>query len=189
MELDESINKRASIREYSDKKPDMDYVLEAIEAANHAPSPGNLPILRYVIVDDPKIIKEISKACQQQFIKQSQILVIIVSETKRTKLMYDDRSLTYIKQHAGAAIENFLLKITDLGLSSCWVGAFVDRLIKDCLMIPDGFEVEAVLPVGYKIKADKTKQRDKPTLNHRLFFNEFKNVFGSAPTRVRRDDI
>jgi len=177
MNLNKTLKTRASIRNYSNKKPKYDKIIDSIEAANLAPSPGNIPILKFIIIEDEEKIGKITQACQQPFIKKAQVLVVVCSDSKRTNIMYDKRADKYIKQHAGAAIENFLLKITDMKLASCWVGAFSDITIKNTLKIPDEIEVEAVLPIAYPHKTDKTKQKSKPNLGNIIFFETWNNKY------------
>jgi nitroreductase len=184
MDLDKVLKTRASIKKYSLKKPKYDKVIDAIEAANLAPSPGNLPILKFIIIEDEEKIDKIAQACQQQFIKKAQILVVVCSDSKRTKIMYDKRTDKYIKHHAGAAIENFLLKITDMKLASCWIGAFSEVTIKDELKIPYEIEVEAVLPIAYQSKPDKTKQKSKPNLGNIIFFEKWGNKYKKEIRRI-----
>mgnify|MGYP001953254937 CR=1 FL=1 len=86
--------------------------------------------------------------------------------------MYDKRADTYTKQQAGAAIENMLLKITDLGLASTWTGAFSEITIRNALKIPDNINIEAILPIGYPTKKHKTKSNPKPPLEERVFFEQ-----------------
>jgi nitroreductase len=176
MDFDIVIRKRASIKNYSDKKISYDKILEAIEAATLAPSPGNLSLLRFIIIEDEKTIEKIAMACQQPFITKASMLIVICSLPKQAALMYDARADRYLKHCAGASIENFLLKITDLGLASCWVGAFSELTIRAALKIPEGTEIEAVLPVGYPAKTDKTQQKPKPELVNLLFFEEYGNI-------------
>jgi len=185
MQLDEAIKKRASIKRFSTKKVKIEKVIEAIEYANHAPSPGNLPILRYIVIENRETIEKISIACQQAFVRDAHFLVIVCSDSKKSDIMYDERSKKYVSQHAGAAIENFLLKIVELGLVSCWVGAFSDITIRDILNIPDNIEIEAVLPVSYQHELDKHKQKNKPPLDARLFFETWKNTFQNPPVMIR----
>ena len=109
---------RASVRKYSNKKPRIEEVIKCIDVANLAPSHGNLPILRFIIVEDHHKIAKIAEACQQEFIKQAKILVVVCSDLKDAKIMYDKRASRYVKQHAGALIENFLLNVVDIGLAS-----------------------------------------------------------------------
>jgi len=175
MNFNTLLKTRASIREFSSKKPSESQIIDIIEAGNLAPSPGNLPILTYTIVESKPLIYKIADACQQEFIKQSQVIIIICSNQSQIDIMYDKRADTYTKQQAGAAIENMLLKITDLKLASTWVGAFSELTIRNTLKIPDKINIEAILPIGYPLKKDKTTQKSKPPLETRIFFDKYKN--------------
>lgn len=189
MNLDKTIKKRASIKKYSDKKVKIEYILEAIGAANHAPAPGNLAALRYIIVQDPETKDQIAEACRQEFVRNAPYIIVICSDPKKIKIMYDVRADTYVKQHAGAAIENFLLKIADLGLASCWVGAFSELILRDRLKIPKDVRIEAILPVGHQAKTDKATQKEKPSLFNRLYFEEYENKLPKSEVTLRRKDI
>ncbi len=189
MEFNEVIKKRASIRKYALKKPSIELVMKALEFANLAPSPGNMAILKYVVVENKEKIAKIAEASQQEFIKQAQILVLFCSDSKRPSSIYEDKTDKYIKQHAGAAIENFLLKITELGLATCWIGAFVDESVREILRIPEDIAIEAIFPIGFQAKLDKTKQKNKPPLFERVFFEQWKNRYHYPLEKVRREDI
>ncbi|MEM3405424.1 MAG: nitroreductase family protein [Candidatus Pacearchaeota archaeon] len=175
MKLDEAIEKRHSVRKFTTKKPNWRDIIEALDAARLAPSAGNIQTLRFILVDDKEKIKKIAEACQQQFIADSYYVVVFCSDPSQAVRMYDERALRYVKQQAGAAIQNFLLKITELGLATCWVGAFVDNQIKDILQIPKNIEVEAVFPIGYEL--GKSEQRKKRELSGILFFNRYGNKY------------
>jgi nitroreductase len=190
MDFNKVIKKRASIRRYSDKKPKIEDVVKLIDAANLAPSPGNLPILQFIIVEDPEKIAQIAVACQQNWIKQAPFLVVFCSSFTKPNILYEERADKYIKQHAGAAVENFLLKATDMGLASCWVGAFSDVTIRNILKIPeDKANIEAILPIGYQHAYDKTTQRTKRGLGERLRFENFKNKFKSPFIKLPRGEF
>ncbi len=177
MDFEKVIKGRRSIRNYSDKKITSDIVMKAIEAANLAPSPGNLPVLKFIIVEDKEKITKIAQACQQPFVRTAPVLIVVCSDAKDTEKMYDERADKYIKQNAGAAIENFLLKITDMKLASCWIGAFSDVSVKNILKIPNEIDIEAILPIAYQAKTDNTKQRPKPGLIETCYFEEWKNKY------------
>ena len=174
MNFDTLLKKRASIRKFSSKKPKEEQIIDIIEAGNLAPSPGNLPILTYTIVENPELINKIANACQQDFIKQAQVIIVICSNQKKVNIMYDKRADKYTKQHAGAVIENMLLKITDLKLASTWVGAFSELTIRNALKVPDNINIEAILPIGYPLNK-QTHQKPKPPLEPRVFFDKYKN--------------
>ena len=191
MEFEEVVKKRASIRKYSDKKPDIEMAIAAIEAAHVAPTPGNLQIFKYIIVEDKGKISQLADACQQPFIGTASILVVVTSDPKQVEKMYDKRAEKYVRQTAGAVIENFLLAITDMGLASCWIGAFSDFEVHDILQIPENITVEAILPVAYEHKTNHISQRKKPPLDGKLYFNGYGyfNRVRLKTSQVRRVDI
>ena len=177
MNFDKILKTRASIKNYSDKQVKDDKIIDAIEAASLAPSPGNLSILKYIIIEDKETINKIAKACQQDFIKSAPIIVAVCSESKNVERLYDKRADKYTKQQAGAAIENFLLKITDMKLASCWVGAFSETTVKNILKVEEGIEVEAILPIAYPSKTDKTVQKPKRHLGRVVWFERWGNKY------------
>jgi len=170
MEFDKVLNKRHSARRFKEtKKPDYQKVIEAIDAASKAPLAGNLPCLKYILVSDKKLIDELAKACQQEFIEKVHYIVVVCTDKKFLEKSYYERAEMYIRQEAGAAIENFLLKITDLGIASCWIGAFSDETVRRVLNIPDNIQIEALLPVGYEIETKEKKIR--PSLESTMYFD------------------
>lgn len=185
MEFNDVITKRASIRKYSNKSVSINHILECLEVARRAPSPDNLSIIKFVIVQDPKKIQEIADACQQPFVNDAPVLVIVCSDKKDCEKLYYERADIYVKQHVGAVIENLLLKITDLGLASSWVGAFSDETIKRVLGIPDEIDTEAVIPIAYKHKTSTEKQKEKNILDNLLYFDRWKNKAMKKPRMLR----
>jgi len=177
MDLDKAIRERHCVRDFKKtKKPIYTKIIRAIESASLAPLAGNLPSIKYILVSDKDKIKELAEAAQQDFISDVNHVVVICTDIKQLKRSYYDRAIKYAQHQAGAVIENFLLKITDLGLASCWVGAFTDDMVKRILKIPDEIEVEAILPIGSEMPREKPKKR-KPDFENSLYFDKYKNKF------------
>jgi nitroreductase len=178
----DAIENRCSIRNFSDKKVPWDKIIEAIDAANHAPFAGNINNLKFIIIQNPKTIKKLTECCQQSWISKSSILVVVCANTKKLEEHYQDRGYDYSKQQVGAAIQNFLLRITELNLASCWVGAFIDEEIRNELKIPEEYEIEALLPVG-QITHKKPKYSKKAKVETKIFWEawDIKN----KPTRFK----
>jgi len=143
--------------------------MEAIDAASKIPLAGNLPCLKYILVSDKKLINELAEACQQDFISKVSYIVVVCTDRKFLEKSYYERADMYSRQQSGAAIENFLLKITDLELASCWIGAFSDETVRRVLKIPDNIQVEALLPVGYEV--EKTEKKSRPTLESTMYYD------------------
>jgi nitroreductase len=175
MKFDEVIEKRQSHRNYAGKKVDWKYVAEIMEAGRKAPMAGNIFTVRFMVVTDGDKIAKIAQAAVQEFIQKASWLIIVCSENKRIDNAYSERGLKYSRQQAGAVIENMLLKITDLGLASCWIGAFDDEAVKSILNIPSDIEVEAIIPVAYGTKFVGESKRKKTALNDLVYFDKWGN--------------
>jgi len=176
MDLNRVIKERHCVRRFSGKKVDWRKVIEALDAARVAPLAGNISCVKFIIVQDKDKIKKLAEASQQDFINNTEIVAVFCSDNSQIKRSYNERSLMYGRQQAGAAMENFFLKITDLGLATCWVGAFVDDQVKEILGIPENVDVEGMFPVGYE-RIPKEKQRQKTELDNILFFETWKNKY------------
>lgn len=175
MRIEDCIKKRASIRRFKSKKPDWKKIIEAINYARLAPLAGNIPTVKFILVSDADKITELAQAAAQDFVSSVHYVVAICSDKKQILRSYGERAEKYCKQQAGAAIENFWLKITELGLATCWVGAFSDEEVKRVLQLPEDIDIEAIFPVGYAF--EKMKQKFKPDLDNILFFDFWKNKY------------
>lgn len=61
--------------------------------------------------------------------------------------------------NAAIAIEHIALKAADLGLGSCWVGAFEPEKIKQTLALHDHYQVVALMPIGYPAQQPQARPR------------------------------
>ena len=173
MQLDKALQDRHCVRKFSNKKPSWKTIIECMDSVRFAPMAGNNFTLKLILVDDAKKIQKIAEACQQPFVGQAKYVVVVCSDSSRPSNAYEKRGEVYVRQQAGAAIQNFLLKIEEAELATCWVGYFVEEQIKRELKIPDKVQVEAVFPIGYEYM--KPRKRLKIELDRILYFNTYKN--------------
>ena len=189
MDFNSVVKKRVSIKKFSSKKPAPEKVVELIETANLAPTPGNIHIITYVMTDDKEKINEIAEACQQDFIKHAPYVLVVCSNNKQLKKLYDKRAEKYLKHHVGAAMENLLLAAVNNNLGASVVGLFSEELIRNTLSIPENIEIEMIIPIGYELLPGKSLPvAKKPALTNRLFFNGWGDKFYKGITKVRRVD-
>lgn len=183
MDLDKAIKSRTSVRKFNSKKPNWRDIIECIDAARYAPMAGGNYTLKFILVDEPEKIEKIKDACQQGFVSQAHYVVVVCSNPSRTINAYGKQGEIYTRQQAGAAIQNFWLKIIESGLSTCWVGYFVESQIKRILKIPKEVNVEAVLPVGFEYEKKHTRKA-KIDLDNILYFNEYDEKKMKKPKEV-----
>ena len=68
-------------------------------------------------------------------------------------------------------LHRLLLFVVEKGLSTCWVGMFVESQVKELLKIPKEVNVEAILPIGYS--NEKPEKKAKIELDSILYFNKY----------------
>jgi len=175
MELDKTIRNRRSVKKFKDKKPDWRDILDCIDSIKYTPMAGDNFTLKFILVDEKEKIEKLATAAQQDFINQAKYVLVICSDPFRTVNAYEKRGEIYCRQQAGAAIQTFLLKITEADLATCWIGHFADEQVKRVLKIPEKINVEAMFPIGYEFRKPVTR-RIKSDLDKALYFNEYKNT-------------
>jgi nitroreductase len=182
MDLDKIIHARRSIRKFKSTKPDWREIIECIDSMRYAPMAGNNYSLKFILIDDEKKINELAKASQQDFVANVKYVVVVCTTPSRTEIAFGERANNYLKQQAGAAMQNFLLKLTEARLATCWVGHFVDDEIKDILDIPKEIHVEALFPIGYAF--EKPKEKRVIELDAVLYFNKYGNKKMNNPVKL-----
>jgi nitroreductase len=173
MDLDKCIIERRSIRKYKSKKVEEEKLTSLIDAARHAPNAGNVQDWKFIIVKDKSKKELISKICSNQvWMNQAPIFIVVCSEIKDLKRTFGKQCDNYAKQNCSAAVQNILLKATDLELGSCWIGGFKEKDIRSILKIPenDSVKVEAIITIGYP---DEEGSFDRYPLKNFIYYDEW----------------
>jgi len=148
---------------------------------------GNVFSPRIFVVDDKEKIKRLAEASQQAFVGEVNLVVVVCSDKKRMTNSFEKEGEKYLHQQAGAAMENFILALTERGLATCWIGYFHEEEIRRELKLPEIFQVEALFPIGYSSEA-KGETRDakgKVDLNGVLYFNKYDNKKMKNPKSIK----
>jgi len=168
--------KRKSIRSYKpDEIPD-DALNKLLTAARSAPSAGNCQPWHFYIIKDKEIkAKLTSLAYDQTFISEAPICIIVCADIPRSFKYYSDRGKNlYCIQDTAAAIQNMLLCATDIGLSTCWIGAFDETGVSELMKFDENMRPVALIPIGYA-KDDRSRKFRRP-LDEMCTFIGFEKV-------------
>lgn len=150
MELTQAIETRRSVRRFTAKPVEDEKIKQIIELGNLAPSAGNLQPRDFVVVKNQEIKDRLANAAHgQKFITQASHVIVVCANSQRASPYGNRGTDLYTIQDTAAAIQNMLLAIVDSGLSSCWVGAFDEKMVTDALGLPAHIRPVAILPIGY----------------------------------------
>ena len=176
MEFHEVIKKRYSVRKFSDKEVSQDLINEILEIGRIAPSGGNhQPTIVYVL-DNEKIekLKEIPSAKIHPVVFHAKYAFLICYD-KNLEMKRPHDKFTFGITDSSIVTTYMMLKITELGLGSVWVGWFNPKMIKELFKLPEEYEVSAILPFGYIEKGFRPTANNKKRKSIEEFKIEFNN--------------
>jgi len=147
MDVFSAMSQRRSIRAYQDRAVEEEKLLRVLEAGRLAPSAKNRQEWRFIVVKDLETRRKlVSAAMGQKFIEQAP--VTLVGCAVDTDYYMPCGQLAYTVD-VSIAFSFMMLEATELGLGTCWLGAFYEDVVKDILNIPDAMRVVAMMPLGY----------------------------------------
>lgn len=160
------ITKRRSIRKYQDKKVSDVLVKELINAARLAPSGNNAQPARYFIVQDEKIKQKLkeNKVFKQEFVYEAPVIIVCCGNPEaypKEKLEpgFDDPFQIRAVRDVSIAAQNLVLRATELGIGTCYIGWRHKGRIKKVLGIPKNYVVPFIITLGYPAERPKARLR------------------------------
>jgi len=151
MEFFEVLKSRHSVRKFRDAPVEEEKLQKILEAANSAPSAGDLQAYEIVVVKDKERKgKLVSAAYEQEFIAKAPVVLIFAAHPERSSRKYGRRGAElYSVQDATIATAYAQLAATALGLGCVWVGAFDENEVAKVIGAKGNLKPVSMLPIGY----------------------------------------
>jgi len=126
-----------------------------LQIAKHTPVKGSRP--KSVIISETSV-------------EQAPLVIVGCSQLDIVANRIGGRitGIEYYQIDLGIAMEHIVLKATELGLGTCWIGWFDERRLKKILKIPKRIKVSALLAVGYP-KDDSSRKRKRKSIEKIVF--------------------
>ncbi len=171
MDFFEVVRSRRSIRRFDDRPVEEEKLTAILEAANAAPSAGNLQAYEIYLVRGPAVLVRLAGLLpKMEFFAEVPVVLVFCANPERSVIKYSDRGRSlYAVQDATIACTQAMLAATALGLASVWVGAFQEQAVAETLALPAAFRPVALLPIGYP--GETVEPRPRRTLRdivHRI---------------------
>jgi nitroreductase len=161
MELSDVLARRRSVRHFNPRLNVSDEDVRALLlAAISAPSAGNIQPWRFTVLRTESARERLAGALGQRWATAAPVVIVVSVDPRPCAARYGDRGeALYSIQDTAAAVNNILLAAVDRGLSSCWIGAFDERAVRDALGIPAPITPIAILPVGHSAESSAKPAR------------------------------
>lgn len=174
-EIMEIIKGRRSIRRYQEKALPDGALNQILESIQWAPSWANTQCWEVIVIEDGAVKESLQEAVPKtnpavKSIVEAPVLMVICGKLDRSgyyKGQVTTKFGDWFLFDLGLASQNLCLTAQNLGLGTVIIGLFDHNKVKEILSVPDGFEVVAIVPIGYPAKdARAPKRREIGEFSH-----------------------
>lgn len=149
MNVFEAIETRRSVRAYKDTPLTGEQLTRFLEAARLAPSWKDKQCWHIMVLTDRAVIEKLGELLRhnpgEDVYKTAPCFVLFFADPALSGVR-DEKP--YYMTDIGIAMENAVLAATEMGLGTCWVGAFTEGPIKEYLGVPEELRLVALTPLG-----------------------------------------
>lgn len=162
------IKGRRSIRKYREEEIPDEVLHKVFDAMRWSPSWANTQCWELVVVKKPenkeRLQETITKAVNPAFKAVTQAPVVVALCGKLQSSGYYKGEVTtkfgdWIMFDLGIAAQSLCLAAYDLGLGSVIIGRFDHDKAAKAVNLPDGYELVALIPLGYPAKESSPPKR------------------------------
>jgi len=159
MKFIELAKERVSIRSYQKRVVSKKMLTEVLEAGSLAPTACNYQPFRFVVVKEKENLAALAEGYPAPWFAEAPVVIAICTQAskawKRTK--HDDRC--YADVDAAIAADHMTLAAAELGLGTCWIGAFNPKIARKVLGVPRNIEPLILLTLGHPNEKGRPKTR------------------------------
>ena len=124
MDVREALQKRRSVRKFTDEPVSKEHIDILMHAAMSGPSACNKMPWDFYVISNPEKIKELYGAAHYSKIT-APLAIVVCGDLKRSLPM---KFASFWIQDCSAATENILLQVTELGLGAVWCGIHPQKM-------------------------------------------------------------
>jgi len=159
----EKIVDRRTIRRYRKKEVPKEILIRCVDSARLSPSAGNRQPLKYTIVNDEKLLKDVFRTLHYA----GYLPRFPISEETMPRayivMLLDKNISDEASWDAGIASMSISMVADDEGMGSCILGAIDRDKLRGILRIPENLEILLVISLGYSDESpviEKMKKGD-----------------------------
>jgi len=170
MNVYEAVANRHSIRRYKDVAVPYEILEKCVNAARLAPTGRNRQLCEFVIVDEEQLVSTTFNSIASWGGKSpgetppehapKAFIVTLINKELEAELA-GGRGIT-VYHDAGIAVANMILVALEEGIGTCPILSFKENEWKQILNIPDKYDIDIVLALGYPDESPVTEVSKGP---------------------------
>src|ERR671912_1226152 len=151
MDFETVVKRRRMCREFLDRDVPQEKIDRILDLASRYPSAGHTEPQEFIVVHDRRIKEDLAHAAlDQMFVAQAPLVIVVVSDVRRSARRYGERGVRFFSIIDGAFVAMLiLLAVVDEGLGACFVGSFYDEEVQEVLNLPQDVRPIGIIPIGY----------------------------------------
>jgi len=147
MEFEDLIKKRYSVRGYQSREVEGEKLEKVLDAARVAPTAVNKQPFRLIVVKTEGREDELKTIYPAEWFTEAPLVICACAVKSESWTRRDGRN--YVEVDIAIVMDHLILAATELGLGTCWIGAFDVEAARKVLKIPDDVEPLLFTPLGY----------------------------------------
>jgi len=157
MALLPEIEKRASVRSFTDEAVSEDTLERVLEAARIAPSAKNRQAWRFIVIRKPEMRAKVQEAAfGQEYVGQAPVVIALCTTNVEYKM--PNGQLSY-PVDMGIACSFMMLQAVHEELGTCVVTTFEEEDVKALLTVPYQMRVVMLLALGHPAESVERSRR------------------------------
>jgi len=157
MQFIELATKRYSVRSYKADPVENDKLQLVLQAARLAPTAANRQAFRLIVILTKNRESGLLRIYNRPWFVQAPVAICICAIPNEAWVRLDGTN--YSDVDAAIVMDHLVLAATDLGLGTCWIGAFDPIAAREVLGIPEQVNPIAFTPLGYPADQAPAKKR------------------------------
>lgn len=157
MDFHTLIKNRYSVRAYRSDPVEKEKLDKVLEAARLAPTAANRQPFRIIVIQTEGRQKEMRRMYDRDWFVEAPILICVCAVKSEAWVSREKRNYVYVD--VAIVMDHIILAATDLGLGSCWIGAFDKDVAREVFGLPEDLEPVVMTPLGYGADQPELKER------------------------------
>lgn len=158
MDFSRLLEDRYSVRAYGPDPVEDEHLRQVLDAARLAPTACNLQAFQLIVVHTKGREEELKRIYRQGWFVQAPLVICICALPEKNWIRsYDGKNFSDVD--AAIVMDHFILAAANVGLGTCWIGAFDPEATREILGLPDDVEPVAFTPLGYPADRPGPKRR------------------------------